>query len=74
MDNLAPMHDAPANPQKVRKATHTKTGTALRLNNDLFDALDAFVAAQTFPPTRTQIIEAALKAFLEKEGFYPPRP
>ncbi len=44
-----------------------------RLDSELGAALDRFFAAQRLKPTLTTVIEAALKEFLQKEGFWPPK-
>jgi hypothetical protein len=42
------------------------------LNGELADALDAFMAHQRIPPTKTAVYEEALKLLLSQEGFWPP--
>lgn len=38
---------------------------SLALDPDLLARLDDWLAAQEFPPTKTAVIEAAIKAFLD---------
>jgi hypothetical protein len=46
---------------------------AFRLPPDLWQALDAFLAAQRIPPTQTDTMIVSLQEFLQREGFYPPK-
>lgn len=44
------------------------------LNAELSKALDAYMADQgELHPSQTRVFSAALKAFLAKEGFWPPK-
>ena len=43
-----------------------KKPVSLALDPELLERLEAWMAKQEFPPTRTQIWEAALREFLEK--------
>lgn len=46
---------------------------AMRMPPDLEEALEAFRAAQVFPPDRTAVGLRALENFLREQGHYPPR-
>ncbi len=47
----------------------------VRIQESIGDAMDAFAAAQDFPPTTTAVVEHALKRYLSEQGFWPwPRP
>lgn len=41
---------------------------SLALDPSLLEEVDAFIAAQEFPPTKRQVFEAALRAFLDAKG------
>lgn len=43
-----------------------KKPVSLALDPELLERLEAWIAKQEFPPTRTQIWEAALREFLDK--------
>lgn len=40
-----------------------------RVPDEVGAALEAFMRAQRFPPEKAEIVEAALRDFLEREGF-----
>ena len=39
---------------------------------DIWSALEAYFRSLELRPTTTQVIELALKEFLDKRGFWPP--
>lgn len=43
-----------------------KKPTSLALDPDLLDRLDAWIAKQEFPPSKTIVWETALREFLER--------
>jgi hypothetical protein len=46
---------------------------AMRMPDDLFEALEAYRQSQTYVPDRTAVGLRALENLLRAEGFYPPR-
>lgn len=44
---------------------------SVHIEDDVNAALEAFRASQKWNPTRKNVINDALKDFLEKEGFWP---
>lgn len=46
--------------------TRTKKMVSLALDPDLLARLDAWIAKQEFPPTKTAVLETALREFLQK--------
>ncbi len=61
---------------KATKPRQTRSGVPVRdiwIENDLFDAMEAFRAAQVVEPDKTATIRTALRKFLQDQGFYPPK-
>jgi metal-responsive CopG/Arc/MetJ family transcriptional regulator len=54
-------------PRKPRKNATQKSSVALRMNDGLLERLDAYVAGRGYP-SRTDAIEDAVRAMLEREG------
>jgi len=46
--------------------------TGVRLPPILFEQLTAYIDTHRFKPTRTEIIETAIREFLEREGAIAP--
>lgn len=42
------------------------------VDDDIYQALEDYRNAQTAEPSKTRVVEVALKEFLRREGFYPP--
>ena len=57
------------------KKKPNRTGTPINVwvSDDLFNALDAFMAAQRVRPKLTDTVELALQEFLTREKFWPPK-
>ena len=53
-----------ADPKKRISLTH-------RFDPDLIEACGAFIKSQDVPPTETAVMEASLREFLAKRGFWP---
>lgn len=53
-------------------AKRYKTATAFRLDDDLMQQLDTFCRAHPLAPTRTGVLEAALREFLNKYPVTSP--
>lgn len=47
------------------------TPVSLRIDPELSAALQAYIAAQVVPPTKTAVLEKALRDFLAAHGFAP---
>lgn len=45
---------------------------AMRVSDELFEALEAYRKAQKYPPDRTAVGLRALEDLLRAEGFFPP--
>lgn len=62
-------------PGRPKSATPPKEKIlAMRVPDDLYAVLEAYRAAQKFPPDRTTVGLRALEQFLRAEGFaVPPR-
>ena len=48
-------------------ARPNKVQTAVRLTEELLSDLDAFCLSQKLPPSRTRVIEAAIRDYIERE-------
>jgi Arc/MetJ-type ribon-helix-helix transcriptional regulator len=46
--------------------TRLKKMTSLALDADLLKRMDAWIGKQEFPPTKTAVLETALREFLDK--------
>jgi len=57
-----------ADTNKTRRAL-----TAMRMAPELLDSLDTYCKTHRLRPSRTKIIETAVREFLEKEGAFPPK-
>lgn len=53
--------------RRYYQAMEKRTAISLKLPPDLLKAVDAYRNRQTYKPTRTQVIEEALKAVLDGE-------
>ena len=51
---------------KDPNAKRYKTQTAFRLNDEIKEQLEAFIASHRLPPTRTAVLEAALREYIGK--------
>lgn len=58
-------------PQPKRPIDQHRTATGMRLPKPLFAALNAYCDGHRHKPTRSLIIETAIREFLEREGAYP---
>lgn len=47
---------------------------SFRLDPDLRRSLTQFRESQRIPPTATDCIVVAIQEFLQREGFWPPKP
>ncbi len=50
-----------------------KKMVSFALAPDLLKRLDAWLASQELPPSKTSVVEMALREFLEKRETPPPR-
>lgn len=50
-----------------------KKPTTMALDPELLDRLDAWIARQEFPPTKTAVFEAAIRAWLDAKEREAPR-
>lgn len=48
-----------------------KKPVSLAIDPDLLDRLEAWIAKQEFPPSKTQVWETALREFLDKRDTRP---
>jgi hypothetical protein len=62
---------SPDTPPKPRRRGHSVMAW---VDPDIFAGLHAFIGAQRIPPSITNVVEVALQEFLQREGFYPPKP
>lgn len=53
-------------------ANRTGTPQTFYLTDDLLQAINAYLAAQKFKPSKKTFFSTAIKAYLESEGFWPP--
>lgn len=51
----------------VRSMARTKTPLNIYIDAELMARLDKWLSAQTVPPSRTALVEAALRDFLDKK-------
>jgi hypothetical protein len=51
------------------RAPHRNVGA--RIDPQIHAAMEAYIAAQKYPPSVKQVLEVALSEFLEREGFSP---
>lgn len=45
-----------------------------RWDPDVLDAIADYIAAQDAPPSETAVMEASVREFLSKRGFWPRKP
>ena len=45
----------------------------VRVEPEVAAALDALIASQPFPPTRSVVVVRGLVELLERQGFWPPK-
>ncbi|WP_149109807.1 hypothetical protein [Limnoglobus roseus] len=57
--------------KKPENKKPNRAGKAINVwvSEEVADALDSFIAAQRFPPKKTDIVESCLIEFLKREGF-----
>lgn len=51
------------------RAPHRNVGA--RIDPQIHAAMEAYIAAQKYPPSVKQVLEEALSEFLKREGFDP---
>lgn len=64
------------NPQSKRSQgvdRHTQPRKAFHAPQELFDALNRYIAGARPAPTDAAVLRTALEEFLEKRGFWPPK-
>lgn len=53
---------------------HTKPRKAFHADQSLFDQLDRYLESARPQPSESECLRIALEEFLEKRGFWPPKP
>lgn len=69
----APMSATATMPPPKKKPAKKALQMLLRLDGATADALAAYIAAQTVPPKRNPVVVAAIRHFLQGQGFWPPK-
>lgn len=52
---------------------HAQPRYAFHLEQQLLDALGAYCDAQRLVPDKSEVVRLAIREFLEREGFWPPK-
>jgi hypothetical protein len=52
---------------------HVHPRFAFHLEQDLLDALGHHCVAQRLIPDKSEVVRLAIREFLEREGFWPPK-
>lgn len=68
-----PSLPTPAEPSPQSEEKGQRSGKALNvwIDDDIYTAFENFRKSQLAEPTKTSVVEAALKEFLRKHGHYP---
>ena len=64
----------PRKPKKTDAKTNPANGVFLRFSEEHIAAIQAFIDAQRVAPGRATVIIKATEEFLQREGFWPPKP
>jgi hypothetical protein len=56
---------------RPRKPGPVKTGKTVRLPQDLWAAVEDYIAAQRPRPDLTEVLQVAVEDFLSAKGFWP---
>jgi hypothetical protein len=61
-------------PRKFQNGNGARSGQAVHvyLDPQLLAAFESFRKSLDFPPKKTEVMERALREFLERNGFWPP--
>lgn len=52
---------------------HSQPRFAFHLDQQLLDAIGAYCDAQRLVPDKSEVVRLAIREFLEREGFWPPK-
>lgn len=67
------MADTSKKPAKDKPAKGRGPVVFMTLDSDTDAALESFIANQTIPPDRAPVALKALREFLSKHGYFPPK-
>lgn len=56
-----------------KKPVRTGRALSIWIDDDVWAAFEEYLSTFPFKPKYTQAIEHAMKEFLRKEGFWPPK-
>lgn len=57
-----------------KKSRYLHPRYALHIEQGILDALDLYCADQRIKPDKSEVVRVAIREFLEREGYWPPKP